>query len=205
MTSYFCVSISLSLPQPRQWLPPCLPVPSHLSPFIPPVPLSAPPFVPLSPSFPTHPLTPSLPGPPPPLPCPRSVPLPPLCLCPPGSLCPFLYPSICPPLPLLLPLLHPCISLSPTPVSLFLQGLSLSLCHFVTPSSLPFVPPSSLLLSQPCLGYHHHPQPSLWLLMSRGAFEVARAGVGELPKGAGGGSCCQGPNEAPSEPFPPRS
>lgn len=78
MTSYFCVCISLSLPQPLQWLPLCLPVPSLLSPFIPPVPLSAPPFVPLSPSFPTHPLTPSLPGLPPPLPCP-AVSLCPLC------------------------------------------------------------------------------------------------------------------------------
>lgn len=196
MTFYFCVSNSLSLPQPLQCLP--------LS-----VPLS---FSPLSLYPRCASLCPSI--------CPSLSPFPPPYSIPPRSsaspslspLCPFVpwinlslslppYLSSPPSTPSVAPSLH----LHPPPSSLFLLGLNLSLYYLVVSlSDPPFVPPSSLPLSHWCLGYTP-PQPSLWLLMSRGAFEVARAGVGKLPKGAGGGSCCQGPNEAPSAPFPPRS
>lgn len=100
------------------------------------------------------------------------------------------------------PLLPP--SLHPSPLSLSLSLFSFFMAS--VPQSLPL--PLHLSLSsssQFCLGRAHpHPSP-LRLLMRRGAFEVAGAGVGELPEGGGGGSCCQGPNEAPSVPLPPRS
>ena len=114
----------------------------------------------------------------------RSVLLSPISLC----LCPHtpLSLSLLPSLPPVSPSFSPSVSLSPLP-------LPISLCLSLSPSSLSL---SQSWLCCPPL------QPFLWLLMSRGAFEVARAEMGGSLRGGEGGSCCQGPNEAPSAPLP---